>query len=539
MTMPPFLPTSVMLGRAGRDGRDGSNVLPTDEAVADLFDDDDSDALAAAAGKLVARTHGVANRASMRNKPVAALMAPSLLKAFPAAAPFTTPTPDGSGEATHPDVLFVPEGFAGYQWWMVYTPLPGGVSTYENPCVVCSHDGLTWAAPGGLTNPIDTPTSGYNSDNEIMLDHDGTMFVFWRTVNGNDEDVYYRTSTDGVTWSSKTLSLRVTTDGTGAACISPSITWDAGAQQWVMFYVDQFTTGATTPILQKRTCSTLTGTWSAATAGAIAAPNFRTGAAQYLWHIDVVWHAGFYHALVMAQGSGGAGKSLSIAVSDNGTTWQTSTKTLMYHSGSGSGRWDDQPYRGCLVPLVDGRWRIYHGGTSGTNVWRIGMTETIGAGQAMTDAAGRTVMGNSYSIDSAPGAYVDIRPESDIPLIKGRAPASVNVVAIYDAAGSVLNYVVTNEGGVQAGHFTGTHASGSGLGVWGGSEFQNALRTCTNGGAFYVGPGDAASGAGVIALGNAGANPSGSPVGGGVLYAQAGALKWLGSSGTVTTLGPA
>jgi len=40
----------------------------------------------------------------------------------------------------------------------------------------------------------------------------------------------------------------------------------------------------------------------------------------------------------------------------------------------------------------------------------------------------------------------------------------------------------------------------------------------------------------VIGLANATANPSTNPTGGGVLYSDAGALKWRGSSGTVTTI---
>lgn len=43
----------------------------------------------------------------------------------------------------------------------------------------------------------------------------------------------------------------------------------------------------------------------------------------------------------------------------------------------------------------------------------------------------------------------------------------------------------------------------------------------------------------VIGIGNAGTNPSTNPTGGGVLYVDAGALKYRGSSGTVTTLGAA
>ena len=47
---------------------------------------------------------------------------------------------------------------------------------------------------------------------------------------------------------------------------------------------------------------------------------------------------------------------------------------------------------------------------------------------------------------------------------------------------------------------------------------------------------DMASGTGVIAILDATAAPSGTPTGGGVLYVESGALKYKGSSGTVTTI---
>lgn len=47
------------------------------------------------------------------------------------------------------------------------------------------------------------------------------------------------------------------------------------------------------------------------------------------------------------------------------------------------------------------------------------------------------------------------------------------------------------------------------------------------------------SGKGVIGIRNATAIPSGNPANGGVLYVEAGALKWKGSAGTVTELAPA
>jgi hypothetical protein len=47
------------------------------------------------------------------------------------------------------------------------------------------------------------------------------------------------------------------------------------------------------------------------------------------------------------------------------------------------------------------------------------------------------------------------------------------------------------------------------------------------------------SGSGVLSISNAVTLPSTNPSAGGVLYADAGALKWRGSSGTVTTIAPA
>jgi hypothetical protein len=55
-----------------------------------------------------------------------------------------------------------------------------------------------------------------------------------------------------------------------------------------------------------------------------------------------------------------------------------------------------------------------------------------------------------------------------------------------------------------------------------------------------IGGADLGGGTGaVIGLSNATVVPTTNPVGGGVLYAQAGALKWRGSSGTTTTIAPA
>jgi hypothetical protein len=63
---------------------------------------------------------------------------------------------------------------------------------------------------------------------------------------------------------------------------------------------------------------------------------------------------------------------------------------------------------------------------------------------------------------------------------------------------------------------------------------------CTPGGIFAWGTTDTTGGvAKSILIGNVAAAPTVNPVGGGIMYSEAGALKWRGSAGTITTLAPA
>ena len=78
-------------------------------------------------------------------------------------------------------------------------------------------------------------------------------------------------------------------------------------------------------------------------------------------------------------------------------------------------------------------------------------------------------------------------------------------------------------------------ASGSDVRFFGNTAYPVVFK----GGSGNVGIGTVdqfGGGAKVIGLANAGTIPASNPTGGGVLYAEAGALKWRGSSGTITTI---
>lgn len=129
-----------------------------------------------------------------------------------------SPTYDGSGQATHPKLLYFPNGWNGYRYWMSYTPYPAMNASLENPCIVTSNDLKTWVVPKGLHNPVsgvpaDVRQGGHYSDSELVM-RGNTMELWYRYNHGNKKtkrpvysmDYYYRrVSTDGIHWSSAQL----------------------------------------------------------------------------------------------------------------------------------------------------------------------------------------------------------------------------------------------------------------------------------------------------------------------------------------------
>ncbi len=92
------------------------------------------------------------------------------------------PTYDDEGQCVHPSVRYIHGGWAGYEWWMAFTPYPDGNSNHENPSLVASNDGIHWVVPAGLTNPIDpAPPHGHNADTELVYDGKN-MLVYYIDV---------------------------------------------------------------------------------------------------------------------------------------------------------------------------------------------------------------------------------------------------------------------------------------------------------------------------------------------------------------------
>ncbi len=296
-----------------------------------------------------------------------------------AAAPLTIPTYTGD-EVVHPSVYYDAAGWNGYRYWMAITPYEGGDSQFENPSIVVSNDGDTWIVPPGLTNPVEPPLGGgpsvYNSDPDLVMGPGGVLYLFWRTVGAptNYETIYYRTSTDGITWTPKVTALATLI--TSQRLVSPAVLYDDASGVWTMFGIDIL---PSPNVMSKWTATSPSGPWTKQICTAAIS-------GRDLWHLDVVRWSGEYHMLLsdsILGGSGGAGRLYFGVSIDDGVTWTLGTNPVL--SGAGVSAWDNGLYRSTMIPaVVDGElgYDVWYGGVSAAVVWQIGRSRLYLSGHS-------------------------------------------------------------------------------------------------------------------------------------------------------------
>ncbi|MDD5614305.1 MAG: hypothetical protein PHQ54_04460 [Candidatus Omnitrophica bacterium] len=145
-----------------------------------------------------------------------------------------TPTYDGSGQAVHPDIVYFPEGWQGYKYWMAFTPYPFGKRAYENPSILVSQDGYSWEVPPGLKNPIVGSISrGYHADPDLLYNQDTEeLWLYFMRFRDNQSYLYRVRSGDGINWSGPELILQEPSFG----MLSPSVIYQGGLYR--LWYVD-------------------------------------------------------------------------------------------------------------------------------------------------------------------------------------------------------------------------------------------------------------------------------------------------------------
>lgn len=189
-----------------------------------------------------------------------------------------TPTYDGSNQAVHPDIIYFPDGWNGYRYWMTYTPYPNGDRKYENPSIVASNDGESWEEPLGVKNPLaQPPIEGYNNDPD-MIYNCGTdqLWVFFLEGGAGTTHVRLTTSSDGVNWTKSKILFSVP----DFQVLSPSVVLKDGT-----FYMWSVNAASMGCIARNTTVEIRTSvdgeSWSDPKTVNVSQPDW------VIWHLDV------------------------------------------------------------------------------------------------------------------------------------------------------------------------------------------------------------------------------------------------------------
>lgn len=298
-----------------------------------------------------------------------------------------------SRQPAHPSILFFPERWNGYRYWMAYTPYPGDNDDHEDPNIAVSNDGINWIHAPGVTQPLDDASGiPYNSDPDLVM-AGNTMFLFWRyydsTLPSNQEKLYMRKSTDGITWTPKQLVWQY--NETVLRPLSPSFIFEDN--RWTCYFVD--VTGGSRVF--KRMVSTNadpTAGWGAPTTLTIT-PGI---SGKEVWHVSVRRVGGGLIGImtVINPGAGGIGGLLQLISSNDGVTWKGSAETVVPQVYTGQ---HNNLYRASFVvgynDGVLGLWLYYsaYQDTPAPNTWNIFRTflGPFGKGEPVSVTAGPNI----------------------------------------------------------------------------------------------------------------------------------------------------
>ena len=174
-------------------------------------------------------------------------------------APLIIKTPEGSNQPYHPSVIYIPEGWNGYKYWMAETPYPLGEDgdwkglppyreRWENPCVHVSKDGIHWNDFEDSQNPIDDLDENniinkdYFSDPHLVFYKD-TLECWYRISHQKNNATYIlrKYTLNGKDWSPREVMINlqdtsIIKNETGNMVISPAI--HKGTNGYVMWYVN-------------------------------------------------------------------------------------------------------------------------------------------------------------------------------------------------------------------------------------------------------------------------------------------------------------
>ena len=244
---------------------------------------------------------------------------------------------------THPKVLFIPNGWNGYSYWMGVTPYFGSSygSESENPHILCSNDGINWIQL--LSLPIDLPygSPAYFSDTHILLGDDNYLYCYYRgtsmlEVEGEPTGsrIYYKKSNDGITWSDRTYLV---------SCFDSVCPVIINSEKNGFHYFDVL---SATGEIRKRWSISNTVIPNASegySINIINEPWIIKETGYKVWHIDIDKIGNLWLGLIEAQTfTSGFTKDVYLMWSGDGYNWNVIEEKI----GG-----DESYYRSCIVPI--------------------------------------------------------------------------------------------------------------------------------------------------------------------------------------------
>jgi hypothetical protein len=112
-----------------------------------------------------------------------------------------TPTYEGSGQATHPDILG-PNG-SGRPFLLTLTPYPYDIDRYENPSILASKDGLRFREERKALNPLaSAPAVDHNDDPDLSYLNGEYDILYLETMRPKRQNLVLLRSADRLSWKS-------------------------------------------------------------------------------------------------------------------------------------------------------------------------------------------------------------------------------------------------------------------------------------------------------------------------------------------------
>jgi hypothetical protein len=224
------------------------------------------------------------------------------------------PTYEGSGQATHPDVLGPDD--SGRPFILAFTPYPFDIDEYENPSILVSQDGLRFREERKGLNPLaPKPEVDHNDDPDLF--HRGGEYglLYLETLRPERQNLILLRSRDRISWTrSVAASFELRGPGARKFIVSPALAERDGLLY--LFYVD----ASASPHRIEFFTSKDLGDWE----GAVPRVPVFDRIDFVPWHVDVLRHGEMYYMLVTSVAADGAGAlayDLHIARSSDLERW--------------------------------------------------------------------------------------------------------------------------------------------------------------------------------------------------------------------------